>query len=174
MPATCPYPEPHRSSPYPHIPLSEDPSNIILPSTSGSSKWSLSPRFPHQNPVWTSPLFHAFHMIALLILLDLIIRIIFGNEYRSWSYSFCLLLQRDDGSSIIRPKYLPQLSILDPSQSVFLPQCDRPTCRLRKKCFDHRTWICSPQILFKIFFAAVNIWRFFCSGCAQKRMWVFV
>ena len=26
MPATCPYPEPARSSPYPHIPLPEDPS----------------------------------------------------------------------------------------------------------------------------------------------------
>ena len=26
VPATCPYPEPARSSPYPHIPLSEDPS----------------------------------------------------------------------------------------------------------------------------------------------------
>jgi len=23
---TCPYPEPHRSIPYPHIPLPEDPS----------------------------------------------------------------------------------------------------------------------------------------------------
>ena len=32
--------------------------NIILPSTPGSSKWSLSLRFPHQNPVYVSPLPH--------------------------------------------------------------------------------------------------------------------
>jgi len=32
--------------------------NIILPSTPGSPKWSLSLSFPHQNPVWTSPLPH--------------------------------------------------------------------------------------------------------------------
>ena len=30
--------------------------NIILPSTSGSPEWSLSARFPHQNPVYDSPL----------------------------------------------------------------------------------------------------------------------
>ena len=29
--------------------------NIILPSTPGSSKWYLSPSFPNQNPVCTSP-----------------------------------------------------------------------------------------------------------------------
>jgi len=28
VPATCPYPEPARSSPYPHIPLPEDPSYL--------------------------------------------------------------------------------------------------------------------------------------------------
>ena len=31
MPATCPYPVPARSSPYPHKPLPEDPSEYYLP-----------------------------------------------------------------------------------------------------------------------------------------------
>ena len=36
--------------------------NIILPSTPGSPHWSLSLRFPHQNPVHASPLPHTRHM----------------------------------------------------------------------------------------------------------------
>ena len=36
--------------------------NIILTSTSGFSKWSLSLRFPHQSPVYTSHLPHTRHM----------------------------------------------------------------------------------------------------------------
>ena len=39
--------------------------NIILPSTSGSPQWSLSLRFPNQNPVHTSPLPHTRHMSRL-------------------------------------------------------------------------------------------------------------
>ena len=36
--------------------------NVIVRSTSVSPQWSLSLRFPHQNPVHTSPLPHTRHM----------------------------------------------------------------------------------------------------------------
>jgi len=36
--------------------------NIVLPSTPGSPKWSFSFWFPHQNPVYASPLPHTRYM----------------------------------------------------------------------------------------------------------------
>jgi hypothetical protein len=45
------------------FPLIEDPLYyIILPSTPGSSKWYLSFRYPHQNPVYTYSLPHTSYM----------------------------------------------------------------------------------------------------------------
>jgi len=90
MRATCFYPEPDQSSPYPppfkflkiHL-------NIILPSRPVSPKWSLSLRFLHQHPVYTSPLPHTCYITTHLILLDFISRTILGEEYRSLSSSLC-------------------------------------------------------------------------------------
>ena len=48
VPATCPYPEPSRSSPYPTAHFLEIHLNINLQSTPGSPKWSLCLLFPHQ------------------------------------------------------------------------------------------------------------------------------
>ena len=59
--------------------------NIIL-STPWSPKWSLSLRFPHQNPVHASLLPQTCYMSPLL---DLITRTIFGEQYRSLSSSLC-------------------------------------------------------------------------------------
>ena len=58
--------------------------NIVLSSTPGSSKWSLSLRFPYQNPVYISSLPKHATCPAHLIL-DLITRKTLGEEYRSWS-----------------------------------------------------------------------------------------
>ena len=44
VPANCPYPTPARSTPYPYIYFLKIQLNIILPSTPGSLKWSLSLR----------------------------------------------------------------------------------------------------------------------------------
>ena len=53
----------------------------ILPSMPGSSKLSLSLRFPHQNPLYTSPVPHTCP--AHLILFYFITWTILGEEYRS-------------------------------------------------------------------------------------------
>jgi hypothetical protein len=56
--------------------------NIILPSMPGFYKWSISLRFPHQNPVYASLLPHTRYMPRYLILLGLITQTIVGEQYR--------------------------------------------------------------------------------------------
>ena len=129
VPATCPYPDSARFSPYPpptshflkiHL-------NFIFPSTPGSSKWSLSVRFPHQNPVYASPLPHTRFMPRPLHC---------SRFYHPYNIGW--------GVQIIKPlimqfsplpcclvllwiKYSPQHPILKHLQPTFLPQCEQPS-----------------------------------------------
>ena len=60
--------------------------NTMFPSTSGSLKWLLSPKFPHQT--LCTPLLSPISATcpAHLILLDFITRTVLGEEYRSSGY----------------------------------------------------------------------------------------
>jgi hypothetical protein len=61
-PVTCLCPEPDQSIPCPPSHFLNICFYNILPSTTGFCKWFLSLRFPHHNPVFTSPLPHTCHM----------------------------------------------------------------------------------------------------------------
>ena len=101
--------------------------NIILTSMPGSSNWSLSLRFPHQNPVYTSALPHTCYMsrpphssrfdhsnnigrgVQIIKVL-----IIWFSPLSHYPVS-------------VRPKYYPQHPILKRPQPTFLPQCEQPS-----------------------------------------------
>ena len=100
VPATCPCPDPDRSTPCSQIPLPED---IILPSMPGSSKQSLSFRFPHQTPVYTSPLPIRITCSSHLIPLDLIARTILGEKYSSRNSPLCSFIYSPLTSSLLGP-----------------------------------------------------------------------
>ena len=80
--------------------------NIILPSASGFPLWSLSLRFPHQNPVHPSPCSKRATFPAHLILLDFTTRTIFGKEYISLNSSLCNFLHSPVTSSLLGPNTL--------------------------------------------------------------------
>ena len=77
--------------------------DIILPYRPESFKWSLSLRFPHENPVHASPLPRSATSPAHLIILDFITRTILGEEYRSSSFSLCSFLHSPVTSSLLGP-----------------------------------------------------------------------
>ena len=76
--------------------------NIIHPSTPRSPQWSLSLRFPHQDPI--HPLSSPIRATcpAQLILLHFITRTILGEQYKSFSSSLCNLLHSPVTSSVLR------------------------------------------------------------------------
>ena len=88
VPATCPYPVLARSSPYPHIPLPEDPSYYYPPIYAWVSQVVSLPQVSPTENLYTpllSPIRATFS--APPIFLDFITRKILGEEYRSFSSS---------------------------------------------------------------------------------------
>ena len=92
-----------------HIPTShllEIHPNIIRPSTPMYPRWSLSLRFPHQDPIHlpSSPI--RVSCPAHLIFLDFITRTILGEQYKSFSSSLCNLLHSPVTLSLLGPNIL--------------------------------------------------------------------
>ena len=154
VPATCPYPEPARSSPYPHIPLL----NIILPSIPGSPKWSFSLRFPHQNPVYASPLPHMCYMPCPAHSSRFITWTILREEHRSLSSSFCSFLHSPLTSSLLGPNILFNTLFSNTfslrSSLIVSGQGSHPVCNLSSSisCFSfqhfHFLWCSLVRLCF--------------------------
>ena len=83
--------------------LQEIHPNIIHPSTPRSPQWSLSLRFPHQDPLHPPLLTHTRHMPSPS---HFITRTILGEQYKSFSSSLCNLLHSPITSSLLGPNIL--------------------------------------------------------------------
>ena len=85
------------------IPLPKDSSQYYPPIYAWVSQWSLSLRFPNQNPVHDSPSLMRATCPAHPILLDFITLTILGEQYRSLSSSYVIFLHSPVTSSHLGP-----------------------------------------------------------------------
>ena len=93
--------------------------NIKLPPTPGSPKWSLSFRFPQQNPVYVSPLTHVRYLPpSYLLFLDFITRTILGEAYRSLNSSLYSNLH-----SLVTSSLSPNILLHTLFSKNVIPQC---------------------------------------------------
>ena len=124
--AACPCPEPDQSIPSPH-PASW---RSILILSSRLCLGRLSDLFisGFLTKILYASLLSPLHASypAPLVLLDLIIQIIFNEDYISWSSSLCSLLHAPVTQSLLGTKCLPQHPILEQRQPTFLLYCARP------------------------------------------------
>jgi hypothetical protein len=111
--SACSYPEPDHTTPT-YLPKTLP---NIHPPTFLSSQWSLSLRLSHE--FLFSPIRAQCH--SHLILLNLLILIILGEEYNPQSSSLCSFLQPSRHLTPPRSKYPPQHPIPKHPQSMFLP-----------------------------------------------------
>ena len=115
--------------------------NIILPSTPGSSKWSLSLTFPHQNPLYASPQTAMRATCpAHLILLDFMTRIYYNIS--TWKLNLSLrpylYVSFDDDSNCLyvtmERRYVYCRAVIE---SVSIIQMNFVFCKVRGFC---QTW----------------------------------
>ena len=100
--------------------------NIILPFTTRSSEWSLSLSIPHKIPVCIYALPIRSTCPAHLILLDLIARIVYGEEYGSLSSSLCSYLHSPVTSPFLGPHILLS-TVFSNTVILFLLQYEKPS-----------------------------------------------
>ena len=104
IPATCPYFKPARFSPYPTPHFMQIHLNIILPSTPGSPRWSLSLKFSAKT-LYTPFLPYMLHASPISSpRLDH--QTIFGEQCKSLSSSLCSFLHSSVTSSLLGPNIL--------------------------------------------------------------------